>query len=117
MLKSVTAIGESFYCIVYCREDSGQILLTRLREYLDQAEILPERVRRPIDMILSVRNIQLKYQQQNMELSMTFVDSVKAFDTVIRDGLWKIITTFGCPARFIAMFGSSLIHACMTPER
>ena len=26
-----------------------------------------------------------------MDLNMTFVDSVKAFDTVSRDGLWKII--------------------------
>ena len=36
MLKSVTAIAASLYCIVYCREDTGQILLTRLHEYLDQ---------------------------------------------------------------------------------
>ena len=38
-----------------------------------------------------------------MNLNMTLVYSVKAFDTVSRDGLWKIITTFGCPARFIAI--------------
>ena len=41
MLKSVTAIDASLYCIVYCRENIGQILLTRLHEYLDQAEIPP----------------------------------------------------------------------------
>ena len=102
MLKHVTALEASFYCIVYWREDTGEILLTRLHEYLDQAEIPPVRIRRPIDMILSVRNFQQKYQKQNMDLNMTFVDSVKAFDTVSRDGLWKIITTFDCPARFIA---------------
>ena len=34
---------------------------------------------------------------------MTFVDLTKAFDTVIRDGFWKIMAKFGCPARFIAM--------------
>ena len=33
-------------------------------------------------MILSARNFQQKYQKQNMDLNMTFVDSVKAFDTV-----------------------------------
>ena len=42
MLKSVTSIEASLYCIVHCREDTGQIL-TRLHEYLDQAEILPVR--------------------------------------------------------------------------
>ena len=34
---------------------------------------------------------------------MTFVDLTKAFDTVSRDGLWKIMAKFGCPAKFIAM--------------
>ena len=29
-----------------------------------------------IDMILSDRNFQQKYQKQNMDLNMTFVDSV-----------------------------------------
>ena len=34
---------------------------------------------------------------------MTFVDRTKAFDTVSREGLWKIMAKFGCPAKFIAM--------------
>ena len=34
---------------------------------------------------------------------MTFVDLTKAFDTVSRGGLWKIMAKIGCPARFIAM--------------
>ena len=34
---------------------------------------------------------------------MTFVDLTKAFDTVSRDGLWKIMAKFGCPPRYIAM--------------
>ena len=31
---------------------------------------------------------------------MTFVDFTKAFGTVSRDGLWKIMAKFGCPPRF-----------------
>ena len=31
------------------------------------------------------------------------VDLTKAFDTVSRDGLWKIMARFGCPPRYIAM--------------
>ena len=34
---------------------------------------------------------------------MTFVDLIKAFDTVSREGLWKIMAKFVCPAKFIAM--------------
>ena len=34
---------------------------------------------------------------------MTFVDLTKAFDTVSREGLCKIMAKFGCPAKFIAM--------------
>ena len=34
---------------------------------------------------------------------MTFVDLTKAFDTVSRDGLWKIMAKFVCPSGFIAM--------------
>ena len=34
---------------------------------------------------------------------MNFVDLTKAFDTVNREGLWKIMATFGCPAKVIAM--------------
>ena len=31
------------------------------------------------------------------------MDLIKAFDTVSRDGLWKIMTKFCCPPRLIAM--------------
>ena len=34
---------------------------------------------------------------------MTFVDLTKAFDTVNRERLWKIMAKFGCPPKFIAM--------------
>ncbi|BHF65550.1 hypothetical protein SprV_0200856300 [Sparganum proliferum] len=36
-------------------------------------------------------------------LYSTFVDLTKAFDTVNREGLWKIMQKFGCPERFIEM--------------
>ena len=31
------------------------------------------------------------------------MDLTKAFDTVGREGLWKIMAKFGCPAKFVAM--------------
>ena len=41
--------------------------------------------------------------KHNVDLYLTFVDLTKAFDTVSRYGLWKIMALFGCQPRFIAM--------------
>ena len=38
----------------------------------------------------------------NVDLNMSIVDLTKAFDSVSRDWLWKIMARFGCPP-FIAM--------------
>ena len=46
-------------------------------------------------MIFTARQLQEKCQEQNVDLYMTFIDLTKAFDTVSRDGLWKIMTKFG----------------------
>ena len=54
-------------------------------------------------MIFTARQLQEKCQEQNVDLYMTFVDLTKASDTVSREGLWKIMAKFGCPAKFIAM--------------
>ena len=118
MLKSVTAIEASLYCIIYCWEDTGQILLTCLHEYLDQTEILPvsqcgfRKDRRLIGMTLS---IQPGISNRNIK-NMTFVDSFKAFVTLSRVRLWKIITMFGCPAKFIAVVWQ-FIEACLHDSR
>ena len=39
--------------------------------------------------------------EQHQDLYMTFVDLTKALDTVSRKGLWKIMSKFGCPERFV----------------
>ena len=54
-------------------------------------------------MIFTARQLQEKCQEQNIDLHMTFVDLSKVFDTVSREGLWKIMAKFGCPTKFIAM--------------
>ena len=62
---------------------------------------------------------QEKCQEQNVDLYMTFVDLTKAFDTVSRDGLFKIMAKFGCPAKFIAMVycvAVSRWYACNGPK-
>ena len=92
-----------------CWEDTGKILLNRVNCHLDQAGLKPEsqcgfrKTRRTINMIFTARQLEEKCQEKNVDLYMTFVDLTKAFDTVIRDGLWKSMAKFGCPPRFIAM--------------
>ena len=55
------------------------------------------------NMIFEVRQLQEKCREQNVGLYTTFVDLTKAFDTVCREGLWKIMAKFGSPAKFIAI--------------
>ena len=87
----------------------ARVLLNRLNEHLEQSGLLPEsqcgfwKDRGTIDVILTSRQLQEKCQEQNVDLYMTFVGLTKAFDTVRREGLWKIMAKFGCPAKFIAM--------------
>jgi len=38
---------------------------------------------------------------QHQDLYITFVDLMKAFDTACREGLWIIMSKFGCPDRFV----------------
>ena len=87
----------------------ANILLNRLNAHLDQAGLIPEsrcwfrKDRGTKDMIFTARQLQEKCQEQNVDLYMAFVELTKAFDTVRCDGLWKILTKFGCPPRYIAM--------------
>ena len=87
----------------------AKILLNRLNVHLDQKGLIPEKQcgfrkdRGTIDMIFTERQLQKKSQEQNVDLYMTFVDLNKAFDTVSRGELWKIMAKFGCLPRFIAM--------------
>nr|VZI43014.1 unnamed protein product [Spirometra erinaceieuropaei] len=61
------------------REDFARILHNRLNNHLE------------------------KCQEMRTHLYSTFVDLTKAFDTVNREGLWKIMQKFGCPERFTQM--------------
>ncbi|BHF85824.1 hypothetical protein SprV_1002899700 [Sparganum proliferum] len=86
----------------------ARILLNRLNNHLEQG-LLPEsqcgfrRHRGTTDMIFAARQLQEKCQELRTHLYPTFVDLTKVFDTVNREGLWKIMQKFGCPERFIQM--------------
>ena len=86
----------------------ARILLNRLTAHLDQG-LLPEsqrgfrKERGTTDMVFAARQLQDKCQEQNSDLFSTYVDQTKAFDTVSREGLWKIMAKYGCPRKFISM--------------
>nr|VZI35130.1 unnamed protein product [Spirometra erinaceieuropaei] len=54
-------------------------------------------------MIFAASQLQEKCQEMRTHLYSIFVDLTKAFDTVNREGLWKIMQKFGCPERFTQM--------------
>jgi len=62
-------------------------------------------------MIFSVKQIQEKCIEQNMPLYMVFVDFTKAFDTVNRSLLWKILQKIGCPEKFTHLIAT--LHSGM----
>ncbi len=56
-----------------------------------------------IDMIFAALRLQEKCHEQNISLYTIFVDLTKSFDIVSREGLWKIMSKFSCPGKFITM--------------
>ncbi|BHF85746.1 hypothetical protein SprV_1002891800 [Sparganum proliferum] len=91
-------VGKIFACILH----------NCLNNHLEQG-LLPERqwdIRRhrgTTDMIFAAGKLHEKCQEMRTHLYSTFVDLTKAFNTVNREGLWKIMKKFGCPERFIQM--------------
>ena len=86
----------------------ARLLLNRITDHLNH-DLLPEsqcgfrKNRGTVDMIFAARQLQEKCQEQNISLYSTYVDLTKAFDTVSREGLWKIMAKYGCPPKFISM--------------
>nr|VZI05538.1 unnamed protein product [Spirometra erinaceieuropaei] len=82
----------------------ARVLLNRLNNHLDQG-LLPEsqcgilRHRGTTGMIFEARQLQKKCQEMRTHLYSSFVDLTKAYNTVNREELWKLMQKFGCPER------------------
>ena len=55
------------------------------------------------DMIFGARQMQKKSKDSNQPLNMAFIDLVKAFDSVNREALWRILELDGCPLNFFVL--------------
>src|ERR1044072_9099973 len=88
-----------------------RILLVRLLDSI-AGKVLPEAQcgfrpqRGTSDMIFAARQIQEKCREQQNDLYTLFIDLTKAFDTVSRDGLWKVLRKFGCTEKFTKILQS-----------
>ena len=51
----------------------------------------------------------VRCKEQYADLFSTYVDLTKAFDTVSRKGLWKIMAKYGCPRKlFLYLHGAAI---------
>ncbi|MEE8289810.1 MAG: reverse transcriptase family protein, partial [Nitrosomonadaceae bacterium] len=94
----------------------ARILLDRLNEHISPYVISESQCgfrpnRGTADMIFSVRQLQEKCIEQDLDLFHCFIDLSKAFDTVNREALWVVLRKCGCPDKFVNMIKS--LHADM----
>ena len=54
-------------------------------------------------MVSVLRQLQEKCREQSKGLYITFVDLMKAFNTVNQKELWQILKCLGCPPKFLNM--------------
>ena len=57
--------------------------------------------RSTVDMFSTVRQVQEKCLEQNLDLYSVFIDLTKAFDTVNGEALWDVLARYGCPPKLI----------------
>ena len=68
--------------------------------------------RSTVDMVFTVRQIQEKCTEQQMDLFACFIDLTKALNTVNREALWIILSKLTCPSKFINLI--RLLHDGMS---
>ena len=92
----------------------ADILLQRLKRIADkvypQSQSGYRENRSTIDGIFTLRQLMEKTKEQRQNLYIVFVDFTKAFDTVNREFLFKILGKLGCPPKFTRLIHSLYSH-------
>ena len=84
-----------------------KIVANRLSDFCEAQQILPEKqcgfrpARSTIDMLFVVHRLQELGRQSKIPLYMCFVDLQKAYDSVDRELLWKVLARAGVPSVII----------------
>ena len=97
----------------------ARVLLNRLQEeifpvVLSESQCGFRSGRVCVDMIFSAHQVQEKCIEQQLPLYQVFVDLTKAFDSVNKDALWKVLRKLDCPLTFVHMFRE--LHRDMKPR-
>ena len=107
---------------------AGKVLLKVvagiLSTYCEAKGLLPKEQcgfrsdRSTTDMMFVVRRLQEIRRKAEMSLIMCFIDLQKAYDTVDRTLLWKVLTRIGVPPQMIAVIQQvdDGITACVQPD-
>ena len=87
---------------VFCK-----ILLGRINSAID-SRLRPEQAgfrkgRGCIDQIFALRNIIEQSIEWNSSLHINFIDFKKAFDSVHRETVWKILGSYGVPSKMVTL--------------
>jgi len=85
----------------------GRVLINRIRDGVD-SKLRDEqagfrRGRSTTEQIFVLRNIIEQVVEWQATLYVTFVDFEKAFDSVHRESLWKIMASYGIPKKIVKM--------------
>ena len=100
-ISLLSIVGKLFSRIILSR-----LVHTIVNEILPESQCSFRASRGTVDMIFSARQLQEKCKEQNLPLYQCFIDLSKAFDTVNRSTLWKILLKLGCPERFVGLICS-----------
>ena len=100
--------GVSLLC--HCSKIFTRILLQRMRNRTE--EILSEEQagfranRSTIDQIFTLRQMAEKYIEMNRDLYVGYIDFKKAFDSIWREGLWRVLRNYGFPEKIVRILES-----------
>ena len=89
-----------------------RVILNRLSKHVAKIGLIPEsqcgfvQGKSTADSSFSLQQLQEKCRLQHQDLYLLFIDLTKAFDTVNREGLWRILEKAGCPKHFVGIIRS-----------
>ena len=83
-----------------------QRIKRRTEEILSEAQAGFRENRSTIDQIFTLRQMAEKYEEYGKELYVCYIDFRKAFDSVWRKGLWKVIRHHVYPGLFCTKIGA-----------
>ena len=85
----------------------GRIIIDRIQWGVDEALRKEQagfrRNRSTVEQIFVLRNIMEQVNEWRATLYTHFIDFEKAFDSIHRESLWKIMKSYGIPEKLVKM--------------